>query len=99
MSNDQEASVSNIELAADYKGTLGGAVLRHTIIFFVIMFIWEMANRTGFSNPLLLPRPTDIVASIWKIYVTQGNVWYHPVSYTHLRAHETPEHRVCRLVR
>ena len=77
MSNDQEASVSNIELAADYKGTLGGAVLRHTIIFFVIMFIWEMANRTGFSNPLLLPRPTDIVASIWKIYVTQGNVWYH----------------------
>ena len=27
MSNDQEASVSNIELAADYKGTLGGAVL------------------------------------------------------------------------
>ena len=71
MSNDQEASVSNIELAADYKGTLGGAVLRHTIIFFVIMFIWEMANRTGFSNPLLLPRPTDIVASIWKIYVTQ----------------------------
>jgi NitT/TauT family transport system permease protein len=41
------------------------------------MFIWEMANRTGFSNPLLLPRPTDVVASIWKIYVTQGNVWYH----------------------
>jgi NitT/TauT family transport system permease protein len=77
MSNDQEASVSNIELNSQYTGTLGGAVLRHTLIFFVIMFIWEMANRTGFSNPLLLPRPTDVVASIWKIYVTQGNVWYH----------------------
>src|SRR5678815_414988 len=28
-------------------------------------------------------------------------VWvhdYHPVSYTHLRAHETPEHLVCRLL-
>ena len=23
---------------------------------------------------------------------------YHPVSYTHLRAHETPEHLVCRLL-
>ena len=61
MSMDQEAQVSNIELAADYKGSTGGAVVRHTIIFFVLMFIWEMANRTGFSNPLLLPRPTDVV--------------------------------------
>jgi NitT/TauT family transport system permease protein len=77
MSNDQEASVSNIELNSQYTGSLGGAVIRHTLIFFVVMFIWEMANRTGFSNPLLLPRPTDIAASIWKIYVTQGNVWYH----------------------
>eukprot|EP00658_Telonema_sp_P-2_P028389 TRINITY_DN2175_c0_g1_i2.p1 TRINITY_DN2175_c0_g1~~TRINITY_DN2175_c0_g1_i2.p1 ORF type:complete len:210 (-),score=34.39 TRINITY_DN2175_c0_g1_i2:98-727(-) len=24
--------------------------------------------------------------------------WYQPVSYTHLRAHETPEHLVCRLL-
>ncbi len=56
MSNDQEASVSNIELNSQYTGTLGGAVLRHTLIFFVIMFIWEMANRTGFSNPLLTPK-------------------------------------------
>jgi NitT/TauT family transport system permease protein len=77
MSIDQEASVSNIELNSQYTGSLGGAVIRHTLIFFVVMFIWEMANRTGFSNPLLLPRPTDIAASIWKIYVTQGNVWYH----------------------
>jgi len=77
MSNDQEASVSNIELNSQYTGSLGGAVIRHTLIFFVVMFIWEMANRTGFSNPLLLPRPTDIAASIWKIYITQGNVWYH----------------------
>jgi len=77
MSIDQEASVSNIELNSQYTGSLGGAVIRHTLIFFVVMFIWEMANRTGFSNPLLLPRPTDIATSIWKIYVTQGNVWYH----------------------
>src|SRR5678816_4437786 len=27
---------------------------------------------------------------------SQAN-WHKPVSYTHLRAHETPEHLVCRL--
>ena len=26
------------------------------------------------------------------------NAGYDPVSYTHLRAHETPEHLVCRLL-
>src|SRR5678816_1700371 len=32
---------------------------------------------------------------------THGSIQYHPslpVSYTHLRAHETPEHLVCRLL-
>src|SRR5678816_1709626 len=28
----------------------------------------------------------------------QATVWNDPVSYTHLRAHETPEHLVCRLL-
>src|SRR5678816_3874003 len=27
-----------------------------------------------------------------------GNAVFGPVSYTHLRAHETPEHLVCRLL-
>src|SRR5674536_273648 len=27
-----------------------------------------------------------------------GRAWPNPVSYTHLRAHETPEHLVCRLL-
>ena len=27
-----------------------------------------------------------------------GCINTHPVSYTHLRAHETPEHLVCRLL-
>src|SRR5678816_1644182 len=28
----------------------------------------------------------------------QQTRWYEAVSYTHLRAHETPEHLVCRLL-
>src|SRR5674536_396103 len=27
-----------------------------------------------------------------------AELWFGPVSYTHLRAHETPEHLVCRLL-
>src|SRR5678815_5615193 len=30
--------------------------------------------------------------------VVYGTGYYYPVSYTHLRAHETPEHLVCRLL-
>ena len=35
--------------------------------------------------------------------LAQVAIWYYeeglnPVSYTHLRAHETPEHLVCRLL-
>src|SRR5678815_2697319 len=29
---------------------------------------------------------------------TRSRTWRSPVSYTHLRAHETPEHLVCRLL-
>src|SRR5678815_2916153 len=37
-----------------------------------------------------IPNRIDVPASIW--------LWWGPVSYTHLRAHETPEHLVCRLL-
>ena len=35
----------------------------------------------------------------WDWNITTGDLhWSEPVSYTHLRAHETPEHLVCRLL-
>ena len=78
MSTDLNSDINhNIEIGGDFKGGLGGAMIRHLIILLVLLFVWEMANRTGMGDPLLLPRPTDIILSIWKIYVTQGNVWYH----------------------
>eukprot|EP00658_Telonema_sp_P-2_P030995 TRINITY_DN23297_c0_g1_i1.p1 TRINITY_DN23297_c0_g1~~TRINITY_DN23297_c0_g1_i1.p1 ORF type:complete len:153 (+),score=35.35 TRINITY_DN23297_c0_g1_i1:128-586(+) len=43
---------------------------------------------------------TDIVlslATLFPLFVYMG-VYIYPVSYTHLRAHETPEHLVCRLL-
>src|SRR5674536_8344 len=43
------------------------------------------------SNPR-----TDLEAASSTLSNSTGNI--DPVSYTHLRAHETPEHLVCRLL-
>lgn len=31
----------------------------------------------GWLDPLFFPKPSDIIASIFRIYITQGNVWFH----------------------
>eukprot|EP00658_Telonema_sp_P-2_P039281 TRINITY_DN28101_c0_g1_i1.p1 TRINITY_DN28101_c0_g1~~TRINITY_DN28101_c0_g1_i1.p1 ORF type:complete len:137 (-),score=10.54 TRINITY_DN28101_c0_g1_i1:35-445(-) len=46
---------------------------------------------------------SELVAARWAARVlrvgSDSRAWSHvPVSYTHLRAHETPEHLVCRLL-
>lgn len=51
--------------------------LAHAGIFLGLVITWEIAARTGLLNPLFYPRPTDILASFYRIFVTQGNVWYH----------------------
>ena len=33
----------------------------HLGIFLVLVFVWEMANRLGLVDPLLFPKPTEIV--------------------------------------
>lgn len=68
---------ASTRLGSGYADSRAVAVVKHLVIFAVFLFIWEMANRTGIGDPLLTPRPTDIVQSIWRIYVTQGNVWHH----------------------
>ncbi len=65
--------------AAEGAGlTLGTRrLLTHGGVFFALLLVWEIGSRTGFLDPLFYPRPTDILASFWRIYVTQGNVWFH----------------------
>lgn len=43
----------------------------------MLLIIWEVGARTGFLDPLFYPRPSAILASFWRIYVTQANIWYH----------------------
>jgi NitT/TauT family transport system permease protein len=52
-------------------------MLTHAAIFFGLVALWEIGSRMGWLDPLFFPRPTDILASFWRIYVTQGNIWYH----------------------
>lgn len=52
-------------------------VATHAGIFVSLLVLWEIGSRTGFLDPLFFPRPSQILASFWRIYVTQGNVWYH----------------------
>lgn len=49
----------------------------HGGIFLTLLLAWEFGSRAGLLDPLFFPRPSDIIASVVRIYVTQGNVWYH----------------------
>ena len=60
-----------------------------------------MCIRDRYTVSLLL---TDVIDAILLFYLTPvwstlaGLALFGAVSYTHLRAHETPEHLVCRLL-
>lgn len=51
--------------------------LTHAAIFLTLIGVWEIGSRLGWLDPLFFPRPSDIMVSFWRIYVTQGNIWYH----------------------
>lgn len=49
----------------------------HLAILFAWVGLWEIGSRTGFIDPLFFPRPSDIIVGFWRLYIVQGNVWYH----------------------
>ncbi|TDJ59864.1 MAG: ABC transporter permease [Proteobacteria bacterium] len=49
----------------------------HLAIFITLMLIWEMANRWNLVDPLLFPRPTDIVGGMYSIFIAKGGIWPH----------------------
>lgn len=69
-------------MAAEISGP-GGLSLRqrqrltHAAIFIGLVGMWELGSQAGWLDPLFFPRPSHILASFWRIYVTQGNIWYH----------------------
>ncbi len=64
-------------LAPDPMGVALRRGLTHAGLFLGLLLLWETSARLGWLNPLFYPRPSDILLSFGRIYVTQGNVWYH----------------------
>ena len=66
-----------MSLAADAPNLTLRRWANHLAIFLTLILLWELGTRSGFMNPLFYPQPSEILASFWRIYVTQGNVWFH----------------------
>jgi len=64
------------------KGMAGGASTRrilfnHLAILVCWVGLWEIGSRAGVIDPLFFPRPSDILVGFWRLYITQGNIWFH----------------------
>lgn len=64
--------------AATWSSPVGRRqIATHAAIFLALVGLWEFGARVGWLDPLFFPRPSAILQSFWRIYVTQGNVWWH----------------------
>jgi NitT/TauT family transport system permease protein len=49
----------------------------HATILAVLLGLWEWVTWAGIADALIFPRPSEILTSAWRIYVTQATIWYH----------------------
>lgn len=62
------------------SGTVTLLLLRaipHVIIFLSFLVLWEISIILGWIDNIMIPKPTSIVGSIFKLYVTQGIIYEH----------------------
>jgi NitT/TauT family transport system permease protein len=52
-------------------------IVNHLLIFAALVAAWEAGSRLGWLDELTTPRPSDIVASLYTIYVEQKNIYWH----------------------
>ncbi len=52
-------------------------LINHLLILVALLAAWEAASRLGWLDELTTPRPSDIAASIYTIYVEQKNIYWH----------------------
>ena len=60
----------------------------------VLFSIWLLYDIKRISDG----GETSVVRATFSIYLNLINIFLSPVSYTHLRAHETDSYLVCRLL-
>jgi NitT/TauT family transport system permease protein len=71
-----ETESAEVEFVPE-KGFNPVHLLWHLIIFAVLIFVWEMANRLGLIDPLLGPKPTQIVEAMYSIFIGKAGIWPH----------------------
>jgi NitT/TauT family transport system permease protein len=72
--NDRLAGATGL---APEPGLLIGRAARHLALFLATIAVWEAASATGLVDPLILPRPSAIVVSLYDMLFVRANVWYH----------------------
>jgi len=71
-----ETESAEVEFVPE-KGFNPVHLLWHLIIFAVLIFVWEMANRLDLIDPLLGPKPTQIVEAMYSIFIGKAGIWPH----------------------
>ncbi|KAA9008232.1 ABC transporter permease [Histidinibacterium aquaticum] len=51
--------------------------LPHLLLLLALLPVWELAVSTGFITSILVPPPSEIIASIWELYVLDGTIYPH----------------------
>lgn len=54
-----------------------GRLVRHLAILAAVLGIWEASGALDLVDPLILPRPSAIIAAFWSIAIVQRLVWWH----------------------
>src|SRR5678815_3643010 len=83
--------IRNLLRAGADKVSINTAAVRHP------EFVQEAAQRFG-SQCIVVAIDAKRIGNHWDVFTHGGRNPTGTVSYTHLRAHETPEHLVCRLL-
>ncbi len=65
------------DLRAGAGGLRQGRLFRHLAIFGAFIGTWELSARAGWLDPLVAPAPSEILVAFYRIYIAQGNVWWH----------------------
>ena len=69
-------------------------ITRLFFVFALVFHVFSVSAQRRILHWETLQTTTDTTLNLW----LQEAAYINAVSYTHLRAHETPEHLVCRLL-
>lgn len=54
-----------------------GRAINHAAILAGLLLLWELAARAGLVDALTLPAPSAILSAFHRLYILQGNIYFH----------------------